>query len=589
VNDLLPDYDTHVHWFKLADSIRRTCGKEDVLLFQNDYQIISAISSWAMGRPSKYRDIRDKQIALGAPIEGIGFQSRLKHGLITPDTIYKRLCDFDRYNLPYHATEFEIRDDASKYVYSDEERRLLTEYMMVMYFSHPKVKLFTHWTFADGKSTENLDYPLFNYDGTPKVNGEIWIDLMEGIFNTDEVFTSDENGEVNVHGYYGSYDLVYESGNDFFLGSFRIDSSTTEPVLEVQLNKGFSLTGFEDSSIYALNEEITIEIEAFSIEGDIASINFLLNNKSHASETDSTLSLNYTPTAAVDGWNEVLIKVEDDQGNKFEHSISVFFGDPEPAIEISSQPADTIVTGTSGNTITFNLEERYSPIDHLFFSFSGKEIILPDPQSSFSFALDTLQPGNYYIIIKAYDRDGRQAMEHIEFTVIQHENILPFIEIASPGDSSMHVPGNNILLSIDATDSDGILSSVEIFLNDTLIHTFYDSPYTRYLGGLSEGDHRILAIATDDREGTARDSLVFSVQDTTTSTSMHSAPLFNFYPNPVSTTLYFSRASTYEIYSILGRRVKEGKESTQVDVSSLKDGFYLLRTERGIYKLNKVQ
>lgn len=136
----------------------RTQGKEDVLLYQNDYQIISAISSWALnytkpgysalGRPAIYRELLDKQLALGAPIEGIGFQSRLKHGLITPDTIYKRLCDFDRFNLPYQATEFEIREDTSKYVYSESKRRILTEYMMVMYFSHPRVTGFWHWTFT---------------------------------------------------------------------------------------------------------------------------------------------------------------------------------------------------------------------------------------------------------------------------------------------------------------------------------------------------------------------------------------------------------------------------------------------------------
>lgn len=244
INDLLPNLNSHVHWFKLADSIRKQHGKEGVKLFQNDYQIITAISRWsqkftkkgysAIGRPTLYREILDEQIALGAPIEGIGFQSRIKGGLISPDTIYKRLCDFDRFDLPYHATEFEIRDKQQTYVYTDAERRLLTEYMMVMYFSHPKVEGFWHWTFAD-RVNKKLDYSLFNYDGTPKVNGQKWIALMEGFFNTDETLTTNTKGEVNLRGYYGTYQIDVEIGNQKFTGVFEIDNIDMNPTIQATL------------------------------------------------------------------------------------------------------------------------------------------------------------------------------------------------------------------------------------------------------------------------------------------------------------------------------------------------------------------
>lgn len=245
VNQLFPDMNTHTHWFKLADSVRQAHGKKDVVLYANDYQIISAISPWALeakkagynavGRPALYREMLDEQISAGAPIEAIGFQSRIKHGLITPDTIYKRLCDFERYNLPYHATEFEIRDDASKYVYTTAERRLLTEYMMVMYFSHPNVKGFWHWTFADGNSNNVLAYPLFNYDGTPKVNGQIWMNLMDGFLTTDVTSATNADGEIDLRGYYGDYQITAELDGKTLTGTFEIDSTNTSPTIVVNL------------------------------------------------------------------------------------------------------------------------------------------------------------------------------------------------------------------------------------------------------------------------------------------------------------------------------------------------------------------
>ncbi len=243
INNLFPNFDTHAYWFKLADSIRRANNKEDVLLFENDYQIISAISLWALNRPAKYREIIDNHIALGAPVEGIGFQSRIKHGLITPDTIYNRLCDFERYNLPYHATEFEIRDDQTKYVYTDQERRFITEYMMIMYFSHPNVKGFWHWTFADRNPNDPLDFPLFNYNGTPKINGQIWMDLMDGFFSTKDTLVTNSTGEADVFGYFGNYEVETEINGSVLTGTFDIDSTNTAPVIMVQLkgNVGTSL------------------------------------------------------------------------------------------------------------------------------------------------------------------------------------------------------------------------------------------------------------------------------------------------------------------------------------------------------------
>jgi len=265
INDLLPDLNTHVHWFKLADSIRREFSKKNVLLYQNDYQIITAISSWALnytkpgysaiGRPALYREILDDQLALGAPIEGIGFQSRIKAGLISPDKIYKRLCDFNRFNLPYQATEFEIRDDPNKYVYSDEERKILTEYMMVMYFSHPKVTGFWYWTFADSKSDEDRDHSLFNYDGSPKVNGQIWIELMEGFFTTEEVLATNTMGEVNLRGYYGSYEAVTNIEGNVLRGTFTIDSTNSDPTQQVHMELD---SGAANADVRNIKESIQI-------------------------------------------------------------------------------------------------------------------------------------------------------------------------------------------------------------------------------------------------------------------------------------------------------------------------------------------
>jgi GH35 family endo-1,4-beta-xylanase len=598
INDLLPDYDTHVHWFKLADSIRREHGKEDVHLYQNDYQIISAISSWALnytkpgysavGRPALYREILDRQLALGAPIEGIGFQSRLKQGLITPDTIYKRLCDFDRFNLPYQATEFEIRDDASKYVYSEAKRRILTEYMMVMYFSHPRVTGFWHWTFADVRSSVDWDYALFNYDGTPKVNGRIWMDLMDGFFNTEELFITDTGAEADVRGYYGRYEAVAEIGNKVFAGIFNIDSAQAGTSL-VYLDRGYELSGLEDSVAYALDQAIDIELSAFSMHGDITSLGLFLNTDSIGGKADSTLSLSYTPTSSVEGWNEIRISLYDEHGNSFHHSMDVYFGDTLPLIEIISQPGDTIYSGSSGNAVTFRVSETYAKIESILVHYADKKFIHTGTSGSFEYVVDDLLPGDYLFLVEVMDTKGGKASDTVFFTVSLAENILPIIEIISPEDSSIFIYGSDITLHINAIDKDGSISTVEIFLNSTLCHTFYTSPYSLGLDTLSIGTYEIVAIATDDRDGQAADTLHLKVKEELSSAYGFTAGQadISIYPNPVANTLYFSRVCDYKIYSTLGSIVSQGEGASQVYVSALQEGFYVLKINDRIFKLRK--
>ena len=245
------------------------------------------------------------------------------------------------------------------------------------------------------KSTENLDYPLFNFDGSPKVNGLKWIELMDGYLNTDKILKTNGWGEVNVRGYYGNYELIAAIGNDVFAGTFEIDSVNTDPTMVVNLDRGYNLSGLEDSAAYDLNEAIHIEIAAFSNYGDITSIDLFLNNDSIGSDIDSSFALNYTPKSEVEGWNEFTVIIYDELENKLSYSIDVYFGNTLPLIEIISQPHDTIYKGSTGNNITFNASDTYGIIGLVTVSYAGNDIILADTSGTFEFNTDTLTEGFY--------------------------------------------------------------------------------------------------------------------------------------------------------------------------------------------------
>jgi len=209
INDLT-EFNTFTYWFNLADSLRQINGREDMQLFLNEYQVISAIQNWALTRPQKYRDIIDQMLEEGAPIEGLGFQSRIKNGYLSPETMYQRLQDFEIYGLPYHATEFEIRE-TDGYKYSDALKKQILNELLTVYFSHPSVEGIWHWTFVD-RPNGSSPWALFRYDGTPFPCGEEWIRMMEEDFNTDVTFVTDQSGAACVRGFKGDYEITVSAG-----------------------------------------------------------------------------------------------------------------------------------------------------------------------------------------------------------------------------------------------------------------------------------------------------------------------------------------------------------------------------------------
>lgn len=229
VNDLLPDLNTFSHWFNKADSLRTVHNREDIKLVLNENQIISNNAKWVVGKIDTFMTIIDSMVAKEAPLEMLGFQSRIKYGMLSPDTMYQRLVNFEKYNIPYQATEFEIRN-SKNYTYTDAEVKQLTEEFMLTYFSHPKVEGIWHWTFVE-KEAGTEKYALFNYDGTPRPTGEKWIELMEGLLNTDTTVTTNSEGSSSARAFLGTYEIT-----------ITLDDTTVTKQIELKENSNLIFT-----------------------------------------------------------------------------------------------------------------------------------------------------------------------------------------------------------------------------------------------------------------------------------------------------------------------------------------------------------
>ncbi len=202
INDLTSE-NSFAYWFKLADSIRKTSINPNVKLFINENRVVSGTTPNTYFRQEEYRNIISTILKENAPLEGIGFQSRIKHNFVSPEDMYERLKDFEIFNLPLHATEFEVRDSDKK-TYTIAERNQIIEQFMLIYVSHYLVEGIWHWTFYDNKKGKN-PWALFNFDGSPTVSGKQWINTMNLYFSSNKTLKTLKNGEINARIFKGDY------------------------------------------------------------------------------------------------------------------------------------------------------------------------------------------------------------------------------------------------------------------------------------------------------------------------------------------------------------------------------------------------
>ena len=82
--------------------------------------------------------------------------------------------------------------------------------------------------------------------------------------------------------------------------------------------------------------------------------------------------------------------------------------------------------------------------------------------------------------------------------------------------------------------------------------------------------------------GTSRYDMV-TVTGTSTSDIKYPDPEseFNIFPNPASSVVNLSNPVNYKIFDLNGKILLTGSEKTSIDISSIKKGVYILKTDLG--------
>lgn len=160
-------------------------------------------------------------------------------------------------------------------------------------------------------------------------------------------------------------------------------------------------------------------------------------------------------------------------------------------------------TDVSQEIVSFNPSQ--SPTNTVFFP-----TVQPNPDQD----LSNMQAGSYVITVIATTAQNNTIQSIANVTVVANQ--VPSQIVTGISNGQVYAAGSNINISVVASDQDGTIDRVELFVNGPLSETKTTAPYDFVVSGLNTGQHVIRVVTTDNDGATDEDIYTINISESAT-------------------------------------------------------------------------
>lgn len=177
-----------------------------------------------------------------------------------------------------------------------------------------------------------------------------------------------------------------------------------------------------------------------------------------------------------------------------------------PTVSVSSPQASS--TNTAPASITLNATASDDKGVTKVEFYNGTSLLNTDVTAPYSFNWTNVVTGTYTITAKAFDANNASTTSAaISVTVnAAPTNQAPILSFINPTLSATFVEPATIKVTVDASDPDGTIASVDLYVNNTFIRKETTAPYEwnysvvdNLILNLAAGTYTLKAIATDNK------------------------------------------------------------------------------------------
>ncbi len=208
--------------------------------------------------------------------------------------------------------------------------------------------------------------------------------------------------------------------------------------------------------------------------------------------------------------------------------------------------------------------------------------------------LFNLESGEQILKLEAIDDDGISAVA--SRTIIS--NIFPLVSFSNPSNNQMFEFESNVEINVEASDSDGEIVKVELFINNEFHRAEITAPFDwgmrrdadGILFDMIAGNYQFTAVAYDDRGSSSSSTITILIEpkeEEILSNSKNEIGIVSFYPNPFHDNFILkctdTKISDVQIFDIYGKdlsgsiRVKYNPNAIALYTSHISSGVYFLQ------------
>ncbi|NJL74423.1 MAG: hypothetical protein HC892_04650 [Saprospiraceae bacterium] len=270
-----------------------------------------------------------------------------------------------------------------------------------------------------------------------------------------------------------------------------------------------------DQDIFIMGEGVNVEIDATDAEGTVTSVELFFDGLLVTKDMTAPFiwnSANHLPLRNLQSGSHILRALaKDNDGGQSEASIEILVSGPGgnffPTVSFTGLTEGQKFREGTNLTVNANASDSDGTIVGVELFFDD-QLVRNDATAPYQWnsqvdvLMRNLRPGNHILKLVATDNEGGTASSSL--TIMVTPNIPPIVSFVRPTTQETIFEGTDLIVEAAASDSDGTVVKIELFLDGTLVGADVLAPYrwdtSTYpsLQGISAGAHTLQLTVMDD-------------------------------------------------------------------------------------------
>ncbi len=259
-----------------------------------------------------------------------------------------------------------------------------------------------------------------------------------------------------------------------------------------------SVTAPANDAEFQSPANITITADAADSDGTISRVDFYRGATKIGEDSSAPYSFNWQNVGA--GEYHISAVAVDNEGEMTGSAavhLIVNASNQPPTVSVTAPANDAEFQSPANITITADAADSDGTISRVDF-YRGATKIGEDSSAPYSFNWQNVSAGEYHLSAVAIDDGGEMTGSVAVHIVVNASNQPPTVSVTAPANNAEFQSPANIIITTNATDSDGTISRVDFYRGATKIGEDSSAPYSFNWQNVGTGVYDISAVAIDN-------------------------------------------------------------------------------------------